>query len=257
MLPPGSTRLEQPTTPPLMPIIRKLELWTPFSEDDRAALLALPYTLRSLPAGHHVVWDGDRPQYCCLLICGFAYRQKVVGDGGKQIFSLHMNGDLIDLQNSLLGRADHNVQMLTEGEVALVPVEAIRAIAFERPAVGMAMWYETLVEGSIFREWITNIGRRDARARIAHLLCELALRLEAAGLGSRTDYTLPMSQEWISDAVSLTPVHVNRVLKALDAEGLIRRNRRSVQILDWQGLAKAGDFDPAYLHLDQAQPAGL
>ena len=94
-----------------------------------------------------------------------------------------MKGDIVDLQNSLLGTADHNVQMLTNGEVAMIPVEAIREIAFSNPTVGMAMWYETLVEASIFREWVLNIGRRDARTRIAHLLCEFALRLEVAELG--------------------------------------------------------------------------
>lgn len=242
---------------PLWPIIEKLQLWSPLSEADQAALLALPFTARHLKAGHYVVWDGDRPQHSCLLIHGFAYRQKVVGDGAKQIFSIHMDGDLVDLQNSLLGRADHSVQMLTDGDVALVSVDTIRRIAFDRPAIGMAMWYETLVEGSIFREWIVNIGRRSARARIAHLLCELALRLEAAKLGSAEGYTLPMSQEWLADAVSLTPVHVNRVLKGLHEDGLIQRAKRWIEIRDWDRLAEAGDFNPAYLHLDQLHPAAL
>jgi CRP-like cAMP-binding protein len=240
---------------PLQPIITKLQLWAPLSDADKVALLGLPFTLRSLKAGHYIVWDGDRPQHSCMLLKGFAYRQKTVGNGGMQIFSLHMDGDLVDLQNALLGRADHNVQMLSNGEVALVPVDAIRRIAFERPSIGIAMWYETLVEGSIFREWIANNGRRDARARIAHLLCELALRLEVAGLGNQTGFELPMSQEWIADAVSLTPVHVNRVLKSLQYDGLIARIRRRVAIDDWDGLMRAGDFNPGYLHLDRSQAA--
>lgn len=242
---------------PLAPMITKLEQWAPLSDDDCSALLQLPHVVRQLKAGHYVVWDGDRPQHCCLLIKGFAYRQKVVGEGGKQVFSIQMDGDLIDLQNSLLGRADHNVQMMTDGEVALIPVEAIRKIAFGRPAIGMAMWYDTLVEGSIFREWIANIGRRDARARIAHLLCELALRLQVAHLGEPDGFVLPMSQEWIADAVSLTSVHVNRVLKALEVDGLIRRTKRKVEVRDWEKLVEAGDFRPAYLHLDQIHPAAL
>ena len=121
---------------------------------------------------------------CLPVASGFAYRHKHAGNGGRQILSIHMKGDLVDLQNSLLGVADHNVQMLTAGEVAMIPVEAIRELAFARPNVGMAMWYETLVEGSIFREWVLNIGRRDARTRIAHLLCEFAIRLEGAELGA-------------------------------------------------------------------------
>ena len=150
---------------------------------------------RHLKAGQYIVWDGDRPQNSCLLISGYAYRHKHAGNGGRQIMSIHMKGDIVDLQNSLLGLADHNVQMLTAGEVAMIPVECMRDIAFRHPNVGMAMWYETLVEGSIFREWILNIGRRNARTRIAHLLCEFAMRLEVAELGEHFAYELPITQE--------------------------------------------------------------
>jgi len=241
----------------LQPFVNKLQLWAPLSEADKDALLSLPFTLRHLKAGYHIVWDGDKPLFCCLLIRGYAYRHKIVREGKKQIFSLHMDGDLIDLQNSLLGRADHNVETLTECEVALIPVDAVRKIAFDRPAIGMAMWYDTLVEGSIFREWIANIGRRTARARIAHLICEFATRLKAAHLGAPDGFTVPMSQEWISDAVSLTSIHVNRVLKSLQTDGLIHRSRRWIEIRDWDGLTEAGDFNPAYLHLDQVHPAAI
>lgn len=246
-----------PGVNPLMHMVRKLQLWAPLADADQRAILALPYSRRMLKASQYVVWDGDRPQHSSLLIQGFALRQKVVGDGGRQIFSIHMDGDLVDLQNSLLGRADHNVQMMTKGEIALIPIEAIRRIAFERPAVGMAMWYETLVEGSIFREWIANIGRRGAMARIAHLLCELALRLEVAGLGTQEGFLLPLTQEQIADAVSLTPVHVNRVLRAMGEAGLIKRTGRQIAIRHWDSLAAAGDFNPAYLHFDQSQPAAM
>jgi CRP-like cAMP-binding protein len=158
---------------------------------------------------------------------------------------------MVDLQNSLLGTADHNVQMLTDGRVAMIPVEAIRKIAFAHPSVGMAMWYETLVDASIFREWILNVGRRDARTRIAHMLCEFALRMETADLGGPSGYELPMTQEQLADATGLTPVHVNRMLQALTQEGLINRTKRRVTITDWQKLARVGDFNSAYLHQDR------
>jgi CRP-like cAMP-binding protein len=111
------------------------------------------------------------------------------------------------------------------------------------------MWYETLVEGSIFREWVLNIGRRDARTRIAHLLCEFAVRLEVAELGKSNRYTLPITQDQLADAVALTSVHVNRTLMGLEADGLIKRTRREITIDDWPKLAKAADFQPRYLHL--------
>jgi len=167
-----------------------------------------------------------------------------------------MKGEMVDLQNSLLAKADHSVQMLTDGQVAMIPREAIEQIAFDRPAVGKAMWIDTLVDASIFREWIANVGRRDARTRIAHLMCELALRLKVAGLGQQTNYEVPLTQEQLADATGLTAVHVNRTIKGLEAEGLIERaHPRFITIGDWRKLAEAGDFDSNYLHLQQEEPA--
>ena len=239
----------------LTPMVRKLEMWNALSDSDRDAVLALPFIERELGPGQYIVWEGDRPQYTCLLLSGFAYRHKLAGNGGRQIMSIHMKGDMVDLQNSLLGVADHNVQMLDTGRVAMIPVEALREIAFHRPSVGMAMWYETLVEASIFREWILNIGRRDALSRIAHLLCEFSLRLDVADLGHQTEYELPITQEQLADAVSLTSVHVNRKLMELEADGLIKRTKRMIQVNDWQALAKVGDFQSRYLHVHPANHA--
>jgi CRP-like cAMP-binding protein len=114
------------------------------------------------------------------------------------------------------------------------------------------MWYDTLVDASIFREWILNIARRDARARIAHVLCEFGVRLEALGLGDRTSYQFPMTQEQLADVTGLTTVHVNRSLMNLEDRGLLTRTQRYVAVADWARLKKAGDFDEAYLHLSMA-----
>lgn len=160
-----------------------------------------------------------------------------------------MRGDMVDLQNSFLGVSDHNVQALTHCEVAYIPCSALKQIAFERPALGEAMWFDSLVDASIFREWIANVGRRDSRSRIAHVLCEFALRLEAAGLGGHTEWELPMTQEQLADVIGLTSVHVNRTLKALERDGLIKREKRAVSVTDWKALAQAGDFKSFYLHL--------
>jgi CRP-like cAMP-binding protein len=239
----------------LAPMVTKLQQWRLLHKGDREALLALPYRLIALRPHEYLAREGDRPQNSCLMVSGFAIRHKVAGNGGRQIFSIHMKGDLADLQNSLLGTADHNLQALTHVEAALVPVEAVQEIAFDRPAVGRAMWYETLIDSSIFREWTLNVGRRDAYTRTAHLLCEFALRLEMEGLGERCSYELPMTQEQLADALALTPVHTNRTLMSLSRDGFITRAVRSVQIKDWPGLMEAGDFDPAYLHLNAARHA--
>jgi CRP-like cAMP-binding protein len=236
---------------PLAPLVRKLLLLSHLDRDDQAALLTLPHIVRQLENGHYVVREGDLPTHCCLVVTGCAIRHKIVTSGARQIVNIHVPGDMVDLQNSLLRIADHNVQAITRSIAAFIPREALVDVAFSRPAIGKALWLETLVEASIAREWIANVGRRDARTRVAHLLCEFACRLHAIGEGDERHYELPMTQEQIADTVGLTAVHVNRTLMALDAEGLTKRTRRSVVITDWQRMAEVADFNSTYLHLPQ------
>jgi CRP-like cAMP-binding protein len=231
-------------------MVQRLERRSPLDQGDRDALLGLQHNVKTLPAGAHVVRDGERPDYCTLLLTGFAYRYKLTGEGGRQIISFHCPSEFLDTQNSFLGVADHSVQMLTEGEVALMPQGILQELALNRPGIARALWIDTLIDASIFREWVVNVGRRDSRSRVAHLLCEFSLRLEATGLAKNHQYELPMTQEQLADAVGLTSVHVNRVLKQLGEEGLIRRDRRSVTILDWTLMRQAGDFNERYLHHD-------
>ena len=240
----------------LLPLVRKLSYRTPLDEPDRSALLALSHTVKSVEAHQYIVHDGDRATHSCLLLEGFSIRHKCVGGGKRQIMAIHMRGEMVDLENSFLGKADHNVQMLTAGKVALIPKDEIVRIAFERPAVGRAMWLDTLVDASIFREWIANVGRRDAQTRVAHVLCEFALRLKHAGLGDQSGYQLPMTQEQLAKVTGLTSIHVNRSIKNLEADGLISRaTPRAIVIGDWKRLADRGDFDSTYLHFKEGDPA--
>lgn len=240
---------------PLHPLVRRFERRVDLDQASRAAILALPYTMKRVEPGRYVVREGDRADSCALLVSGFAYRHKIVGDGSRQIVGLQVPGDLLDIHNSLLAAADHNIQTLTEAELAIVPQAAILALAAEHPAAGRALWLETLVEASIAREWIANVGRRDSHSRMAHVLCEFALRQEAAGLGERGNYDLPLTQEQLADVLGLTSVHVNRTLKSLESERLIERFKRSVTIVDWERLRAAGDFNPLYLHLKTGEVA--
>jgi CRP-like cAMP-binding protein len=246
----------QRSGPPLELMVRKLEYRGKLSSADRAALLSLPHTIKRLDSQHYIVRERDQATHCCLMVSGFSVRHKIVAGGLRQIVAVHMAGEMVDLQNSMLGCADHSVQMLTRGEVAMIPREEIDRIASERPAVAKAMWIDTLVDASIFREWIANVGRRSARTRIAHLFCEFGLRLQHAGLAEETGYELPMTQEQLGDATGLTSVHVNRTIKALEADGLIgpRTSPRSINIGDWKRLAAVGDFDSGYLHMKNDDP---
>ena len=236
----------------LEPMVRKLQFWCTLDSADRQAILSLPHTVKCLKRLEYIVREGDPTVASCVMLSGYSMGHKTVLDGARQIVAIHMKGEIVDLQNSLFGVADHSVQMLTGGMVATIPRREITRIAFERPNVGRAMWFDTLVDGSIFREWVANVGRRDAPTRLAHLLCEFAFRMKAAGLGEHEAYELPMSQEELADATGLTSVHINRTLKTLESRGLIDRpNPRSVHIRDWRKLADAGDFNPAYLHLQE------
>lgn len=236
---------------PLSLLVRKLETHAVLDAEDRAALLALPHTCRTYEASSYLVREGDAPEQCAVLLTGFAYRQKLTGSGMRQIVSMHIPGEALDFQHLFLDVADHNVQTLTRADVATIPRNALRELARSRAGIGNAIFVNTLVEASIFREWILNIGRRDARSRLAHFLCEFAIRLDMQGLTGPEGYELPMSQEQLGDALGLTAVHVNRTIKTLESDGLITRNRRRISFPRWDALRELADFSTRYLHLAQ------
>jgi CRP-like cAMP-binding protein len=241
---------------PLRLLVRKLEAHYPLTEHDHAAILDLPYTLRRLEAQSYTMREGDRPERCAVLLSGYAFRHKLTGEGARQILAIHIPGDALDFQNLFLQESDHNVQMLTRGLVAEVPSSAIEALALNNHDVGRAILVSTLVEASIFREWALNIGRRDARSRVAHLLCEFAYRLTTLGLKPTGTYELPMTQEQLADATGLTSVHVNRVLQALQRDGLLDRDRRMVRFPSWERMRDVADFNPRYLHTRETHAQG-
>src|ERR1044072_1960813 len=149
---------------PLQLLIRRLETHSSVADEDRLAMVDLPFRQRSRDSQSYLVREGDQPEYCGVLLSGYAFRHKLTGDGARQILALHIPGEAVDFQNVFLNEADHNVQMLTRGQVAEVPRQALEAVALGRPGVGRAILVTTLVEASVFREWALNIGRRDSRS---------------------------------------------------------------------------------------------
>ncbi len=214
--------------------------------------MSLEHDLRSLKRGECLVEEGEQPDDCRLIGSGFVYRNKLTCDGKRQIVSIHLAGEIVDLHNSFLNVADHNVQALTDVEVALIPRAAMRRLSVDYPAIARALLIETLIDASILREWLLNVGQRSSRARIAHLICEIALRLRAAGLIEAESYTIPMIQEEIADCLGITQVHVNRTFRALAEDGLIERDGRTINIINWGALTAVGEFNPRYLHLCEA-----
>ena len=232
-------------------MVRKFERRAQLDDSDRKALRGLPYDLKLMEAGRYIVREGSSPDHSALLVSGLAYRHKITAEGARQIVSIHVPGDFVDLEGSLLNVVDHNIQALTRSEVALIRSSSLLELVNKHPRIARAMWIDTIIDGSIFREWVVNVGRRDARERLAHLMCEFARRLEAAGMGSPDGYELPMTQEQLGDATGLTSVHVNRTLKSLADDGLIVRERRFIRIPDWEKMRAIAGFNETYLHLDQ------
>ena len=189
-----------------------------------------------------------------MVLEGWVSRYKVLQRGQRQIFSFHIPGDMPDLQSLHLKTMDHSVCAMTPVRVGFVPHGAIYEAMRQRAGLMIAFWRDTLIDAAVFREWMAGIGRRSAYQRIGHLFCELYLRLRSVGLTGEGGFQLLLTQTEIADALGLTSVHVNRVLKELRNHGLIATPNRYVNILDWEGLQAAGDFDPTYLHLRPSTP---
>jgi CRP-like cAMP-binding protein len=231
------------------PLIRKLESIAPVSAEELQSILALPMTVRDLKADQDIARDQDRPSQCCVILEGFACRYKILPGGKRQIFSFHVAGDIPDLQSLHVEIMDHSLGTVAPSKVGFIPHETMRAFIRAHPRIGDVFWRDTLIEAAVFREWMANVGRREAYQRIAHLLCELYVRLRAVGLANGGVYQLPVTQAEIGDAQGLSAVHVNRTLQALRADGLISTQNGKVVIEDWDRLQEAGEFDPTYLHL--------
>ena len=225
----------------------------PLDQADRQALYNLPFEIGFVDANRYIVREGDRPSGVTLIVDGLAFRHRVTVEGARQILSVHIPGDFVDLEGALLRVSDHNVQALSRCEIAVVPRDAVLALIDRHPKVARSMWIDTLIDASVYREWIVNVGRRNARSAMCHLMCEFARRLEAGGVGNSGGYELPMTQEQFADALGITPVHVNRILRDLDREQLIVREKRLVRVPSWEALRRVGGFNELYLHLDQVE----
>jgi CRP-like cAMP-binding protein len=239
----------------LAPLIRKLESIATLTDEERQAVESLPAIIRVLQPHQDIVRDKDQPSHCCLVLTGWAYRYKILNEGRRQIMSFHIPGDLPDLQSLHLRVMDHSLGTLTESRLAFIPHESVRDLTTRFPGLGAALWRDTLVDAAIFREWMTGIGRRTAHGRIAHVFCEMYLKLEAVGLAKDHRCEWPITQIDIGDALGLSNVHVNRVLMDLRGQGLITLRSSSLVIEDWAALSKLGEFDPTYLHLEKRAAA--
>jgi len=232
-------------------LLRRLESIATLSDEEREAIQRLPINVRVLKAGQDIVRDGERPSQSCLLVEGWAFRYKLIHEGRRQILSFHVPGDLPDLQSLHIHTMDHNLATLTNATVAFIPHDGLRELTRHFPDVAAILWRETLVDAGVFREWMTGMGRRSAYERLAHLFCELYLKLQAVGLADEHRCPLPMTQSDLGDALGLSNVHVNRTLQEMRGKGLITLRGNALIIERWNELLRACEFDPTYLHLEK------
>ena len=237
------------------PLIRKLDSIFVLTDDERQALETLPMQVVAIKENQDIVRAGDRPSRSCLVLSGFTCTYKMTGHGKRQIVGFSIPGDVPDLQSLHLTVLDNSISTISQCRVGFITHEALRDICERYPRITAAFWRETLIDAAVFREWVLNVGRREAYARMAHVLCELVVRLRAVGLVEDHACDLPITQSEFADALGVTTVHVNRVLQQLRADGLIDLKGDRLVVPDWESLKRAGDFDPTYLHLEQGRAA--
>lgn len=237
-------------------LLRKLERFETFGRVERDAVAHL-----CAGAIHHrsdeQIGQAGQPGVIPILLSGFAYRFKLLSDGRRQIHGLFLSGDLCrHIYGFLAVQGDHGIRTLTPSLVASVPVTTLLGVMDEHPRIARAMWANMVGDDALMREWVVSLGRRTAYERMAHLLCEVFLRLRAVGQADGESCELPLTQMDLGDLMGLSTVHVNRVLQQLRRDGLIALKGSQLTIRDVAVLSRAADLDPAYLGLDTLPGAG-
>jgi len=230
-------------------LIRRLRAGGSLTDAGAVALADLPVQVMHVSADTPIVSEGEQPGKCCLLIEGFAYRSKVADSGKRQILSFHIAGDVPDLQSLFLERMDHDLTTFSRATLGFIQHSALIPLMADNAAIARALWRETLIDAAIFREWIVNVGARPGPARMAHLLLEMHERMTVVGLASGETFDFPITQNELADAVGLTPVHVNRILQALRANGVLELQGKRVSLINHAKVVAVAGFNADYLYL--------
>jgi CRP-like cAMP-binding protein len=229
-------------------LIRKLQNLGTVHDEELQALVAMLSVKKGIRRGEDIITAGSSPHYSTVLLQGLACRYKIFENGRRQIFTFQYPGDFCDGHSYVLAAQDHSVSALTECSVGIIPHKDIERITAKFPNLGLALWRDTMIESSIFREWLLNVGQRPALERIAHLLCEQIVRLEAIGINGGS---IPMTQVDLADAAGLSTVHMNRTIQDLRQLGVLMKNSRTIAVAHRDRLAEIAKFDGRYLHMPQ------
>jgi CRP-like cAMP-binding protein len=217
------------------------------TQEEVEAILDLKGAAFQARPNYDIVSPGESVHAACLIVAGLVGRFEQMQDGARQITAVHIAGDMCDLHSVVIPTMEWRLQALTTTTYLRIPHTELRRLAREFPALAEAFWRDCAVDAAMLSQWVINTGRREAICRCSHLLCEVALRSEYAGLGSRTSFPLEATQAHLGDMLALSAVHVNRTLQSLRRMKLIGMAGRHVEVHDWDELAALGDFDASYL----------
>ena len=232
-------------------LLAKLRRFDTVSAQEEQVLRDAVWKTVTFKRGETIVKAKTEVEVSNLLLEGFVHRYKDLNRGVRMTLQLAVAGDFIDLHSFLLKQLDHDISAVSDCRIALFRHETIREILDGHLHLGRLLWLTTVVDAAMHREWMLSLGRRSASSRLAHLFCELQVRLTAAGLATHGTYDLPLSQEELAEMVGLTAVHTNRTLKELRESGLVTFKSKRVEVQNWDGLVAKAEFDPFYLSLNQ------
>jgi CRP-like cAMP-binding protein len=236
------------------PLTMKLEQFTRFEPNERLRLNELlSYPTKSYSRGQTILAEGEKVEHIHLVVTGLAARTKILRSGDRQMMAFLIPGDLCDLEVFVLEAMDHSITAMSETTCALIPAKVIRGLLTESTNLTVALWWSTMVDSAILREWIIDHGSRDALERLAHLFYEMLVRYRVVGETTDDSFPFPITQEDLGDAMGMTAIHTNRMLQKLREDGLIELRGRTLTILDPARLKKLAQFESSYLHLIRTQ----
>lgn len=238
------------------PLIMKLEHGAQLTDADRAVLQQLTRKTRRVAQHADISSEGERPENVHLVVEGFACRYKTLTDGRRQIMALLVPGDFCDLHVAILGEMDHSIGTSWGCTIVDIPRSAIEALTAHQPRITRALWWATLVDEATLRAWLVNMGQREADRQMAHLICELLVRMRVVGLASDDSFEFPLTQADLADTLGITSVHANRVLQDLRSQGLVEWKNKRVRVPDAEQLIAFAEFNPNYLHLNRRKEEG-
>ncbi|WP_322414077.1 Crp/Fnr family transcriptional regulator [Mesorhizobium huakuii] len=232
-----------------IPLIRKLESLGRLTSDERESVESMTLVGKELASGQQIAMEGNDPTHCCLVVEGLLRRYSILSNGNLQTLSIHIPGDIPDLQGLHLRTMDHTLASIGRSKVALIAHRDLLEVLRRSPRLANLLWRESLVDAAVARAWVKVLGGHDALGRLAHLACELYTRMNVMGLVNDNSYPLPLTQMQFGETVGASVVHVNRILKKLRADHLLDHKDGRLVVLNWDGLSEAADFDPRYLNL--------